>query len=88
MSSLPMSPSPADRVGADAILDQSRLIESAAPVLKILNAAPVMAMVLNRQRQVVADLAGIVLGIEGQLAEAFVGVVVVALAKSLVHLFP
>jgi hypothetical protein len=49
-----MSPSPADRVGADAILDQSRIVESAAPVLKILNAAPVMAMVLNRQRQVVA----------------------------------
>ncbi|MGO9096925.1 MAG: sensor histidine kinase [Bryobacteraceae bacterium] len=54
MSSLPMSPSPADRVGADAILDQSRIVESTAPVLKILNAAPVMAMVLNRQRQIVA----------------------------------
>ena len=54
--SFPLSaPSTGDRLGADAILEQARSVESAAPVLKILNAAPVMAMVLNRQRQVVAS---------------------------------
>jgi len=54
MPSSPLSPAPADRAPAGVIQEQARLIESVAPIPKILNAAPVFAMVLNPQRQVVA----------------------------------
>jgi len=51
-STLP--PAPGDRAAPEVIQEQSRLIESIAPILKILNAAPMLSMVLNRQRQIVA----------------------------------
>ena len=54
MPNSPFPPAPGGRAAPEVIQEQSRLIESIAPVLKILNAVPMMSMVLNRQRQIVA----------------------------------
>lgn len=48
------SPAPRDRAAVDVLQEQSRLIDSTAPIRRMLNAAPVAAMLLNRQRQIVA----------------------------------
>ncbi|MGA2325368.1 MAG: ATP-binding protein [Bryobacteraceae bacterium] len=54
MPNSPFRPAPGDRAAPDAVQRQSRLIKSMTPIAKILNAAPAMAMVLNRERQIVA----------------------------------
>lgn len=48
------APAPGGRATPEVIREQARLIESIATIPKILNAAPVIAMVLNQERQIVA----------------------------------
>ena len=55
MPQSPLPPAPAGRAAPEVIQEQARLIGTIAPILKILNAAPLISMVLNRERQIVAS---------------------------------
>ena len=54
MSISAYSPAPGARAAAGVLQEQLRLIDSTAPVRRMLDTAPVAAMLLNPQRQIVA----------------------------------
>ena len=54
MSISAYSPAPGARAAAGVLQEQLRLIDSTAPVRRMLDTAPVAAMLLNPQTQIVA----------------------------------